>query len=131
MATISSRPRTRPPFDPGRAFVALRPLPAGGVKLDPGQLFDKSLVTTRRLKQLFESRAIGFDPNEEVTALPVYVARRGVRLAGRDLSVGDKFPRDAVGPHRLDQMMAQGLLSTQAPRTRSRPARVRREVADA
>lgn len=131
MAKTPSRPRTRPSFDPSRAFVALRSLPVSGVKFGPGQSFDKSLVTIRKLRQLFDNKAVGFDPDEEHAVAPVYVARRGIKLGGRDFQRGEEFPRDAVAPARLDQMMGQGLLTPTPPikRRAKRVKRVHREVA--
>jgi hypothetical protein len=118
MATSKHRPHTRPPFDPGREFVALRSLPAGGATLGPGDKFSKTLVTARRLRQLYDARSVGFDPDQVYDVPDVYVARRGVKVNGREFEVGEVFPRDAVPPTRLEQMLSQGSLSHTAPRRR-------------
>lgn len=45
-------------FDRGNDFVVFRPVKVRGVVLVPGDQFDKTTVTTRTLRQLFESRKI-------------------------------------------------------------------------
>lgn len=56
----------RPPFDPKREFVATprggRPLAVGGAQLAFGERLDKTLVTPRRLRQMYENRFIALDP---------------------------------------------------------------------
>lgn len=51
-------------FDLERAFVVRRPLTVGGVKLAPGDPFDKALVNVRRLRQLYDQRVIMFAGDE-------------------------------------------------------------------
>lgn len=116
MAT--TKPLARAPFDPGRRYVASRSLPVCGMQLDPGDPFDTTLVTTRTLRQLYEQRAIQIAPGDRSTPSDVYVVRGVVKVNGRDFHVGDEFPRDAVPPARLQQMLRQGVLSAQPPKTR-------------
>lgn len=47
-------------FDLERDFVVRRALTLGGTKLAPGDHFDKSLVSVRRLRQLFDQLTIMF-----------------------------------------------------------------------
>lgn len=52
-------------FDRDRDFVVMRPLLAQGTQFQPGDLFDNSAVTTRRLRQLWEQRFLRMLPPEE------------------------------------------------------------------
>lgn len=45
-------------FDRGNDFVVLRPVTVHGIVLTPGDPFDKTTVTTRTLRQLFDQRKI-------------------------------------------------------------------------
>lgn len=67
MATRSF-PR-REEFDRSRDFIVTRPLRIDGKDLDSGQPFDKTLTTTRRLRQLYDGRKIHMAPAER-TAKP-------------------------------------------------------------
>jgi hypothetical protein len=55
--------RYREAFDPGQDFVIMRPLRLDGVALAEGTIFDKTKVPTRRLRQLFDQRALSY-PHE-------------------------------------------------------------------
>jgi hypothetical protein len=50
----------RKTFDPERDFTVRRPVTVGGQKFAPGDAFDKTLVTRRRLRQLYDQRIIHF-----------------------------------------------------------------------
>jgi len=60
-----TRQHTRPPFDPDRNFVVLRPLLVSSKSFSPGDLFEPTLVNTRRLKLLYEQRIIKFGADDE------------------------------------------------------------------
>lgn len=60
MATTHLR---RDPFDRERSFIVSKSLTIFGDKLVPGQVFDKTLVTTRRLRQLYDSRFLAIAPD--------------------------------------------------------------------
>lgn len=45
-------------FDRANDFIVSRPVKVRGVMLIPGDPFDKTTVTTRTLRQLFESRKL-------------------------------------------------------------------------
>ncbi len=66
MATL--RPNFREKFDRDRDFVMSRSLPVSGRSFDSGESFDKTLVTTRRLRQMFDARLIHFDPNPKAVS---------------------------------------------------------------
>lgn len=55
---FTGRRITRPAFDPDQDFVTVREMTLEGTKLAPDQPFDKSLVTSRRLRQLYDGRYI-------------------------------------------------------------------------
>lgn len=57
----------REPFDRDRNFVMSRPLPVAGQSFGPGDPFDKTLVNTRRLRQMYEQRLIQFAVEEQPT----------------------------------------------------------------
>jgi hypothetical protein len=50
----------RKTFDPERDFTVRRPITVGGQKFAPGDAFDKTLVTLRRLRQLYDQRTLHF-----------------------------------------------------------------------
>jgi len=57
-----------PKFDPKREYIVNKPmLSVGGKILFAGDLFDKSLVSVRRLKQLYEFRKIALTKEEIVS----------------------------------------------------------------
>ena len=57
-----------PKFDPKREYVVNKPMLSVGDKiLFAGDLFDKSLVSARRLKQLYEFRKIALTKEETVS----------------------------------------------------------------
>lgn len=47
-------------FDPGGEFVCRKPVTVGGRKFAPGETFDHTLLSTRRLRQLFDQHTIIF-----------------------------------------------------------------------
>jgi hypothetical protein len=47
-------------FDPGAEFVCRKPVTVGGRKFGPGETFDHTLLSTRRLRQLFDQHTIIF-----------------------------------------------------------------------
>lgn len=63
-------------FDRDRNFVTTRPLPVSGRSFGPNEPFDKTLVTTRRLRQLYDQRAIAYPVEETVVSEPVVVKKR-------------------------------------------------------
>ena len=50
----------RLPFDRDQEFVASRPLRVSGKEFGPGDSFDTTLVTTRRLHQMYERRWVHY-----------------------------------------------------------------------
>lgn len=48
----------RPQFDPGADFYVTRPFKAGGKVYAVDELFDKSLVEARRLRQMYDQRML-------------------------------------------------------------------------
>lgn len=52
------RHQVRTKFDPTRDFTARRRMTVSGVPCEPGELFDKTLLTDRRLRVFFETRRI-------------------------------------------------------------------------
>lgn len=47
-------------FDPARDFVVRKPVTAGGRKFAAGETFDHTLVSVRRLRQLFDQHVLVF-----------------------------------------------------------------------
>ena len=52
----------REPFDPEREFAAARPFTCRGTQFKIGAVFTKSLVNTRRLRQMYEHRLLTMLP---------------------------------------------------------------------
>lgn len=55
----------REKFDRERAFEANRLIRCNGVEFVPGQSFDKTLVTTRRLRQMYDNRDLRMSEKQE------------------------------------------------------------------
>ncbi len=58
------RANYREPFDRERDFVTSRSLPVSGRVFTPGERFDKTLVTDRRLRQMYEQRILNVEPKK-------------------------------------------------------------------
>ena len=56
----------RQEFDPGWDFIVKRGLKASGVEFLPGDSFDKTKVTIRRLRQLYAQRWLDAVDNRQV-----------------------------------------------------------------
>jgi hypothetical protein len=89
--------RFRTAFDPGRDFVTKRDLRFNGKDVPAGRRMDKKLVTPRRLRQLFDQRAIAYpDETGRDLARPVNPTRVGtprvVRNRGPVKSPADGVP---------------------------------------
>ena len=80
----------RKTFDPERAFTVRRMFTCAGVKFAPGDAFDKTLLTTRRLRQLYDQRVIHFAGDQPGAK----IVRR--RAPDDDVIGPTSDPRDAV-----------------------------------
>ncbi len=56
-----ARTAWRKEFDPEKTFTVRRKVTVGGKRLSPGDSFDPTLVTVRRLRQLYDQRIIQFE----------------------------------------------------------------------
>ncbi|PYE89588.1 hypothetical protein [Phyllobacterium leguminum] len=78
-----ARATWRHEFERDRDFVVFRrPLKICGEEFAPGAPFDKTIVPTRKLRQLFEGHRIVFADVEKPGALPVHDGARDVILIG-------------------------------------------------
>jgi hypothetical protein len=59
---MTRSPLRREAFDAGRDFQVTRHMTISGTKFLPGHPFDKKLVSTRRLRQLFDQRCLAMLP---------------------------------------------------------------------
>lgn len=76
----------RPPFDAAADFVALTNIKINGAAVRAGEGIDTSVVTPRRLEQMFESRQIGYDKNHvPVKPLPQMSSAVGPTDIGMDV----------------------------------------------
>lgn len=57
-------------FDRGRDFVAVRGFRVNGQQVLPGERFDTSLVTVRRLRQMYDTRLIEFSKTGQPEVTP-------------------------------------------------------------
>lgn len=58
-------------FDPHRVFTATKTLICNGKLIKAGEVFDKTLVNTRRLRQMYEQRMLDMaEPQKTMAALP-------------------------------------------------------------
>ena len=78
----------RQAFRPEVTFVVQRPMLLSGKEVTPGTIFDKALVTPRKLRQLYDQRYLRFweagDPSiEPPKARPKVVARLSRARASR------------------------------------------------
>lgn len=60
----------REPFNPERSFVLTRPLTINGKAFALHEPFDKTLVTARRLRQMYDSRRLAISPEAPVKKEP-------------------------------------------------------------
>ena len=68
---MAKNPNAREPFDPGRSFVVVRvTAPVQGKKFGPKQPFDKTLVSTRRLRQMYDLRMVDMIPPARAIIAP-------------------------------------------------------------
>lgn len=67
--TITSL-HTHEEFDRERDFTVTREFTLNGQRLVPGDVFDKSQVTVRRLRQLYEQRSLRMGPASEAPQSP-------------------------------------------------------------
>jgi len=79
-------------FDPSGDFEARKRVTVGGYSFEPGELFDKTLVSERRLRQLFAQRTI------------VYVGEKpGAKLspeeAAKDARAQRRARAEKIRPH--------------------------------
>ena len=56
-------------FDRERTFSVNHPFTCGGKKFAAGDIFDKTLVTTRRLRQLYDKRLLLMRPEQSADLL--------------------------------------------------------------
>ncbi len=61
----------RDKFDARGEFVIQRPMSWSGRELTPGSLFDKTLVTIRKLRQLYENRYLRIATAEDTPPPPI------------------------------------------------------------
>jgi hypothetical protein len=62
-------------FDRDRSFTVRQPVTVSGRFFSPGEPFDKTLVTTRRLRQMFEQRRLIMSGESEVAEVVVQSPR--------------------------------------------------------
>lgn len=74
----------RKKFDPERTFTVRRKITCGGEAFAPGDAFDKSMVTVRRLRQLYDQRTLYFTGDTP-----------GQKIVRRKRAVADD---DVIGP---------------------------------
>lgn len=72
--------RARDKFDGAREFVVMKPFVCSGQDIAAGQRFDKSLVSPRKLRQLYDQRYLRHAPVEEPKAAR-NIQRRTLRSA--------------------------------------------------
>lgn len=66
----------RAPFDPDRTFTATRNLILNGKLIEKGTVFEKTLVNTRRLRQMYEQRMLDMQDEDEA---PVSVTHEPIK----------------------------------------------------
>ena len=80
-------------FDRERDFVAGKPMRVSGRDFLPGDPFDKSLVSTRRLRQLYEQRKVRMVETETVVPLPMLygssILASTYEIAGKTVQLGE------------------------------------------
>jgi len=67
-------------FDGDRDFVVVRGIPVSGHRFDPGDLFDKTLVTTRLLRQMYEQRILKFASEKPRSRVKRYKPKSSKRV---------------------------------------------------
>lgn len=91
----------RKAFDPERDFIVRRKVTCGGEKFVPGDVFDKTLLPTRRLRQLYDQRVIMFSGDKPGQK----IVRRKRPLADDDVIGPTVHPNDGVNiPHNWETL---------------------------
>jgi hypothetical protein len=85
----------RPSFNRDGDFVVLRGFDLGGRRTREGEFVDKSVLTTRTLRQLYDQRRIRFATAEEVAELEALAASY---TAGGAYPAGDPPSADFTDP---------------------------------
>lgn len=67
--------RIREEFDPARAFQVVRPFNFSGKRFEVNEMFNKTLATTRRLQQLYDSRYLRMTEDNEDEAPIIEVVK--------------------------------------------------------
>lgn len=80
----------RTKFDPDKDFAVRRRFTVGGQSFYPGDAFDKTLVNTRRLRQLFDQRTL-----IHVGETPGQIIRPDEAEAPKEKTKGKTAPADA------------------------------------
>lgn len=93
-------------FDPSRTFIARKELKCGGWVFGPGDVFDKALVSDRRLRLMYEQRSVAYPPDGQ-TAPPLGTAPG----SGINSARGVPIP---AGYDRLPWIARKGQLSLRA-----------------
>jgi hypothetical protein len=79
-------------FDRGRDFVVVRDLTVDGVQFVSGQAFDATLVTVRRLRQMYDARLIDI-PRDDQPEVAATTAERSNAELIEDLTAKGVVPR--------------------------------------
>src|SRR5262245_2216464 len=66
-----TRNNQREAFEPGRDFTVVKAFRCEGMDFAPGQTFDKTRTTTRRLQQLYEQGRVRMQPEVFILDSPV------------------------------------------------------------
>lgn len=93
-----ARLATRVPFDRDANFVIIRPFTLSGVQMKVGAAFDKTLVTVRRHRQLYERRLVDHDTR------PVIVSETRIEPSHVILNTGDRLLDVAMKTAEQDQV---------------------------
>ena len=108
--------RPRPAFDPRHEFVVTPPggqatLAVGGVSFGHGDPMDRSLVSARRLRQMYDARLIAIAPGSKLKAArkpkPGAVGPTDHMLTGADMLAGKKSARPRA-PRRVPLRRQEG-----------------------
>lgn len=103
----------REAFDRDRFFVTVKPVTLNGRKFGPGQPFDKTLVTTRRLRQLYDTRYLGMTsapaqlrepPQQPAPDIGNKVPENLAFVSNREPFGSDRSPEPAAKPVKVKRV---------------------------
>lgn len=100
-------------FDRGREFITVRNFVCGGKTFHPGEPFDQTLVTVRRLRQMFDSHMIDIP---KIASAERAAVTHTISVDHGNTAVEPQQPGDDEAPMTNEELVARLLDNDVVPR---------------